>query len=200
MNIEDSARLLAQALVGEGFIYLHGTNEMDGIVAEALFGAEPMKQAKRLFENGKEVEVTSADRVLLISRFSTDEEVVAIAKLQADGHSIVGISAIQEGTESLEQYTDVHIDTKLLKGLIPDDEGNRYGFPSLMIALFAYHGIKFTIDEMLMNIKKRPILGAFYYLLSLFVIEAFTKSWNNGCGRFGRETSSGWNCAATNQG
>lgn len=80
MNIEDSARLLAQALVGEGFIYLHGTNEMDGIVAEALFGAEPMKQAKRLFENGKEVEVTSADRVLLISRFSTDEEVVAIAK------------------------------------------------------------------------------------------------------------------------
>ncbi|MGK0537349.1 DUF2529 family protein, partial [Bacillus sp. 'calajunan'] len=46
-------------------------------------------------------------------------------------------------------YTDVHIDTKLLKGLIPDDEGNRYGFPSLMIALFAYHGIKYTIDEML---------------------------------------------------
>nr|MBU6863889.1 DUF2529 family protein [Streptococcus oralis] len=80
--------------------------EMEGVVAEALFGAEPMKQAKRLFENGKEVEVTSADRVLLISRFSTDEEVVAMAKkLQADGHSIVGISAIQEGTESLEQYT-----------------------------------------------------------------------------------------------
>lgn len=80
MNIEDSARLLAQALVGDGYIYLHGTNEMEGVVAEALFGAEPMKQAKRLFENGKEVEVTSADRVLLISRFSTDEEVVAIAK------------------------------------------------------------------------------------------------------------------------
>ncbi|PEC03882.1 hypothetical protein CN360_16630 [Bacillus cereus] len=152
MNIEDSARLLAQALVGDGFIYLHGTNEMEGVVAEALFGAEPMKQAKRLFENGKEVEVevTSADRVLLISRFSTDEAVVEIAKkLQEEGHSIVGISALQEGTESLERYTDVHIDTKLLKGLIPDDEGNRYGFPSLIVALFAYHGIKFTIDEML---------------------------------------------------
>ena len=34
MNIEDSARLLAQALVGDGFIYLHGTNEMEGVVAE----------------------------------------------------------------------------------------------------------------------------------------------------------------------
>ena len=85
MNIEDSARLLAQALVGDGFIYLHGTNEMEGVVAEALFGAEPMKQAKRLFENGKEAEVTSADRVLLISRFSTDEAVVEIAKTTRRG-------------------------------------------------------------------------------------------------------------------
>ncbi|PEX88641.1 DUF2529 domain-containing protein [Bacillus cereus] len=150
VNLEDSARLLAQALVGDGFIYLHGTNEMDGIVSEALFGAEPMKQAKRLIESGEQAAVTFADRVLLISRFSTDEEIIKIAKkLQEEGQSIVGISAIQEGAESLEQYTDVHIDTKLLKGLIPDDEGNRYGFPSLMVALFAYHGIKFTIDEML---------------------------------------------------
>ncbi|MGQ0519212.1 DUF2529 family protein, partial [Bacillus sp. D-CC] len=39
--------------------------------------------------------------------------------------------------ESLERYTDVHIDTKLLKGLIPDDEGNRYGFPSLIV-LYQY--------------------------------------------------------------
>ena len=85
MNIEDSARLLAQALVGDGFIYLHGTNEMEGVVAEALFGAEPMKQAKRLFENGKEAEVTSADRVLLISRFSTDEAIVEIAKTTRRG-------------------------------------------------------------------------------------------------------------------
>ncbi len=120
------------------------------MVAEARFGDEQRKQAKRFFENGKGVEVISEDRVLLISLFSTDEEVVAIAKkLQADGQSIVGISAIHEGTESLEEYTDEHIDTKLLKGLIPDDEGNRYEFPSLMIALFAYHGLKFKIDEML---------------------------------------------------
>ena len=149
MNIEDSARLLAQALVGDGFIYLHGTNEMEGVVAEALFGAEPMKQAKRLFENGKEAEVTSADRVLLISRFSTDEAVVEIAKTTRRGTLYCRHFCSSRRYESLERYTDVHIDTKLLKGLIPDDEGNRYGFPSLIVALFAYHGIKFTIDEML---------------------------------------------------
>ncbi|KEK25514.1 DUF2529 domain-containing protein [Bacillus gaemokensis] len=150
MNIEDSARLLAQALIGDGIVYLHGTNEMEGVVSEALHGAEPMKHAKRLIENGKQAEVTSADRVLLISRFSTDEEITSIAKkLQEEGQSIVGISAVQEGAESLEQYTDVHIDIRLLKGLIPDDEGHRYGFPSLILSLFAYHGLKFTIDEMI---------------------------------------------------
>ncbi|PDY47419.1 DUF2529 domain-containing protein [Bacillus pseudomycoides] len=150
MNIEDSARLLAQALVGDGSVYLHGTNEMDGVVSEAVHGAEPLKHAKRLIENGTKAAVTSADRVLLISRFSTDENIISLAKqLQEEGHSIVGISAIQNGEVSLEQFTDVHIDTKLLKGLIPDDEGNRYGFPSLILSLFAYHGLKFTIDEMI---------------------------------------------------
>ncbi|KFN03804.1 DUF2529 family protein [Bacillus clarus] len=150
MNIEDSARLLAQALIGDGTIYLYGANEMEGVVSEALYGMEPLKQAKTLIENGQQAPVTPADRVLLIGRFSTDEEIVGIAKeLQEAGQSIVGISAIQEGAESLEQYVDVHIDTKLLKGLIPDDEGNRYGFPSLILSLFAYHGLKFTIDEML---------------------------------------------------
>ncbi len=150
MNIEDSARLLAQALVGDGIVYLHGTNEMEGVVSEALHGAEPLKQAKRLLENGNQAEVTSADRVLLISRFSTDKNIISLAKqLQEEGHPIVGISAIQNGESSLEQFTDVHIDTKLLKGLIPDDEGNRYGFPSLILSLFAYHGLKFTIDEMI---------------------------------------------------
>lgn len=42
---------------------------MEGVVAEALFGAEPMKQAKRLFENGKEAEVTSAIVYFLLAVF-----------------------------------------------------------------------------------------------------------------------------------
>jgi len=44
---------------------------------------------------------------------------------------------------------DVHINLQLLKGLLPDDFGNRYGYPSSMAALYVYYGIKFTIDEIL---------------------------------------------------
>ncbi|PEZ04260.1 hypothetical protein CN326_16335 [Bacillus sp. AFS018417] len=150
MNIEDGARLLAQALVGDGHIYLHGTKEMEGVICEALYGSEPMQSAKRLFEDGKQASVTVADRILLISRFSTDEDIISLAKqLQENGHFIVGISAKQEGELSLEQFTDAHIDTKLVKALIPDDDGSRYGFPSLITALFAYHGLKFTIDDIM---------------------------------------------------
>ncbi|ENQ3079616.1 DUF2529 domain-containing protein [Bacillus multifaciens] len=150
MNIEDSARLLAQALVSDGHIYLHGTKEMEGVICEALYGLEPMQNAKRLVEDGKQADITTSDRVLLISRFSTDEEIISLAKqLQENGHFVVGISAKQEGELSLEQFTDAHIDTKLAKPLIPDDDGSRYGFPSLMTALFAYHGLKFTIDDIM---------------------------------------------------
>ncbi|MFC5775754.1 DUF2529 domain-containing protein [Ectobacillus antri] len=146
MNIEDGARILAQALVGDGRIHIYGSREMQAVVAEALYGAEPLQGAQELCMD----EITYADRVMIVSRFSTDEEAISLAKrLQEEGHAIVGISAVQEGTESLEQYVDAHIDTKLLKALIPDDEGVRYGFPSSIIALFAYYGLAFTVKEIL---------------------------------------------------
>lgn len=155
MNIEDSARLLAQALIGNGSIYMYGTKEMEGVALEALYGEEPLKGTKPLLKEGGELAaITSVDRVLLISRFSTDAEVVELAKrLQTEGHFIVGISAIKEGIHSLEQFTDVHIDTKLTKGLVPDEDGGRFGFPSLIVALLAYYGLKFTIDEIMAEYK-----------------------------------------------
>ena len=45
-NMEDAARLLAQAAVGDGTIYIHGFGEMDGVTKEALNGIEPFIKAK----------------------------------------------------------------------------------------------------------------------------------------------------------
>jgi hypothetical protein len=44
---------------------------------------------------------------------------------------------------------DVHIDLRIQRGLIPDETGNRYGYPTLIAALFAYYGIKFTLEEII---------------------------------------------------
>ncbi|MBD8071363.1 DUF2529 domain-containing protein [Bacillus sp. PS06] len=148
-HVEDGARLLAQAALGDGHIYLHGFGEMEAIVIEALSGPEPLPASARLFVDGEMVELTNRDRVIILTRFSTDEEAIRLAEELADkGIETVGISAfVKDQERSLHQFVDVHIDSKLLKPLIPDDEGNRYGFPSMMTTLFAYYSLTFTMKE-----------------------------------------------------
>ncbi|MDP4084230.1 MAG: DUF2529 domain-containing protein [Bacillota bacterium] len=150
-SLEDGARLLAQAPIGDGIIYIFGTKEMKAVEVEALEGAEPLKGAKALNKAQFE-ELTEADRVLLISRHSTDDEAKELASnLWDKGIPFVSISTIEdEDAESpLTDSADVHIDLRLTKGLLPDEFGNRFGFPHSMAALFVYYGLKFEIDEML---------------------------------------------------
>ncbi|WP_404330479.1 DUF2529 domain-containing protein [Mesobacillus maritimus] len=150
-SIEDGARLLAQAAAGEGVIYLYGAGEMGAVPLEAVHGVEPLKGAA-LLQASQISEVTSADRVLIVTRHSNDSEAVKLAQdLQNRGLSFVAISsAINSGDEpGLDTLADVHIDLKITKGMLPDEFGNRFGQPTSMAALFVYYGLKFTIDEIM---------------------------------------------------
>ena len=146
-SLEDSARLLAQAAAGEGKIYLYGSGEMQAVLFEALEGAEPLAHAARF----DMAEVTPADRVLLFARHSTDPDAVAIAKELAEKYlPFTAVSTVIPGDEpGLDTLADVHIDLKLTKGLLPDENGERFAIPNTMAALFVYYGIKFTIDEII---------------------------------------------------
>jgi hypothetical protein len=139
-SFEDGARLLAQ---GQN-IYLVGFREMKAVEFEALEGAEPLKGALTNVEAA-----TSADRVLLFTRNSDDQEAVELAgTLKEKDIPFVAVStSVPNG--KLVELADVHIDLQLTKGLLPDDFGNRYGYPSSMAALYVYYGLKFTIDEIL---------------------------------------------------
>ncbi|GLB59090.1 DUF2529 domain-containing protein [Cytobacillus sp. NCCP-133] len=148
-SIEDSARLLAQAAAGEGKIYIFGTKEMSGIGYEATQSQEPLRDAAVL-KNGDEV--TETDRVIIFSRNSNDEDAIELADILTDkGIPFVAVSTgiMNENGESLADLADVHIDLTLTKGLLPDEEGNRFGYPASMAALFVYYGIKFTIEEIM---------------------------------------------------
>ncbi|MGA5689449.1 DUF2529 domain-containing protein [Cytobacillus pseudoceanisediminis] len=147
-SIEDSARLLAQAAAGDGKIYIYGTKEMAAIGYEAVQSQEPLRDASIL---GSDEEVSETDRVIIFSRHSDDEDAAALAKsLSEKGIPFVAVSTVKTGSsENLADLADVHIDLKLAKGLLPDEEGNRFGFPASMAALFVYYGIKFTIEEIL---------------------------------------------------
>lgn len=148
-SLEDGARLLAQAAAGDGTIYIFGTHEMRAVEIEATEGAEPLRSVKILSKAHLD-DLTDADRVLLFSRFSTDEAAAEVAAfLSEKGIPFVAVSSEldKDRLGPLSILADVHIDLALTKGLLPDEQGNRFGFPSSMAALFVYYGLKFTYEE-----------------------------------------------------
>jgi D-arabinose 5-phosphate isomerase GutQ len=148
-SFEDGARLLAQAAVGDGHIYLYGKQEMAAILAEAFHSSEPLKTAKPL--EGHEHAVTEADRVVIFSRYSDDEEALKVAKwLQERRIPFVTVATkTNDEKECMAALSDVHINLHVTRALLPDEDGNRYGYPASMAALFVYYGLTLTLKEIL---------------------------------------------------
>jgi hypothetical protein len=128
---------------------------MAAVEAEACCGAEPLSFLQKWVGVH---EVTEADRVVMFSRFSNDGDAVALAQsLVAQGIPFVAVStdvtaaglADQTDLVDLTKLADVFIDLKLSKGLLPDETGNRVGYPAAMAGLFVFHGLKFTLEEIL---------------------------------------------------
>jgi hypothetical protein len=146
---EDAARLIAQAAVSEGTIYVYGINEMAAVVQESTLGAEPLRAAKKMPVDLNEVQ--ESDRAIIVSRHSDDELALVVGKkLQELGVLFVAISTkVESESEDLFDLADAGINLHLTKGLLPDETGNRFGLPTGMAALFAYYGLKFTFDEIM---------------------------------------------------
>lgn len=148
--LEDGARLLAQAIVGDGHIYIYAEHELGSVTLEATQSTEPLLKAVALSTIEEVDTLTDADRVLVFARTSTDASALTVAKRLHERHlPFVSVATTVEGEDSLAEYSHVHINLQLPKGLLPDEEGNRFGYPASIAALFVYYGLKFTIDEML---------------------------------------------------
>lgn len=148
-NLEDGARILAQAIIGDGNVYIHGFDELKAVELTALQGPERFPKALPLYYDGVQADVTSLDRVLLISRASSDSSAIELATaLREKGISVVAISSVGD-EDRLTSVVDVHINSYVTKGLIPDETGSRYGVPTTIGALYAYYGLFFTVKEFL---------------------------------------------------
>jgi uncharacterized phosphosugar-binding protein len=147
-SIEESARLLAQALVGEGKIYVKGFGEMEAVTSEIEKGLEPLIGAQR-FENLEAL--TEADRVLIITRFCDDHDPLELARqLNRAGIPFVGVSGIRKNSDdTFQSLADVHIQTHAIRGLLPTETGERTALPSSLAGIYIYQALKFTVQEII---------------------------------------------------
>ncbi len=155
-SIEDAARLLAQSTIGEGHIYICGLQEMAGVAYEATQGIEALPYFKVLSTSDNLSKLSSADRVLLITRYHNDEEAIQLAKqLSNQNIPFVALSTVMDPNQpGLQDLADIHINLHLKRGLVPTETGERIGYPSLLIALYTFHNITLTLRELLEELQE----------------------------------------------
>lgn len=139
-DIEDTARLLAQAVIGEGRIYLAAFGELEAVCSAALDGTESLTGAVR-YEAG--TTLTSADRVWILAK--KDEADTLAQHLAESNVPFAMLTAQSHDNDCASVFLSMGID----KGLLPGDEGQRIVIPHALGALYVYHAVKMTIDEML---------------------------------------------------
>lgn len=147
--IEDTARLLAQAGIGQGNVYFACFGELKGVEINALEGAAPFIKAVPW---SPEAQLTEADRVIIFTRSCQNAEAVALAQKLYD--LFIPFAAIAsepaDSDNELSELAYTYISMKIRGGILPHPSklGERVVFPHLMAALFIYEAIKMEYDEM----------------------------------------------------
>lgn len=145
--IEETARLLAQATIGEGKVIFAGFDELDTICTVAQNNVEPFRGAIR---HEKGMDIGTADRVWILTKSATDSRALELARTLSD--QFIPFAAVAtENIEDNELYdlASTYISTGLKRGLLPGDHGERIVQPHALANLFIYEAVKMAYDEML---------------------------------------------------
>ncbi|ATP38949.1 hypothetical protein CSE16_02335 [Solibacillus sp. R5-41] len=148
--IEETARLLAQAAIGQGTVYFACFGEMEGVALNALHGADPFAH---FAPYSKDVKLLSADRVIIFTRSGNDADAVLLAQQLNEAFIPFAAVASEVASESneLSELAYTYICLKLRGGILPHPTnlGERIVMPHLIAALFVYEAIKMEFDEMI---------------------------------------------------
>ncbi|WP_033541118.1 DUF2529 family protein [Planococcus sp. CAU13] len=139
-TIEEMARLLAQAAVGEGTIFIAAFGEMKAVAAAALEGTEPLPAAREWQPDSL---VTSTDRIFILAKKDEGDELAG--RLSDAAIPFAMLCAETKDSDLPDVFLSLGID----KGILPAETGGRTVVPHAMAALFVYHSIKLMVDEML---------------------------------------------------
>lgn len=137
--IEDIARLLAQAAIGEGTIFLAVFGEMKAVTAAALSG-----DALSCIEewHPKSV-VTSNDRVFILAK--KDEGDGLAGRLSDASLPFAMLCAESKEFDLPEVFLALNLD----KGILPAETSSQPQMFYAMAALYVYHNINLMMIDML---------------------------------------------------
>jgi hypothetical protein len=149
-SIEETARLLAQAAIGQGIVYFACYGEMEGIALNAALSADPFVRFARYTD---EVELTDADRVIIFTRSCEDQQALQLAKklYEAFIPFAAVASEVASDTNELSELAYTYISLKIRGGILPHPTklGERIVMPHLIGGLYVYEAIKMEFDEMI---------------------------------------------------
>ena len=145
--IEETARLLAQATIGEGKVIFAGFDELDIVSTVALNGVEHFAGAIR-YEEG--LEFGKEDRVWIMTRSADDARALQLARKLSSKFIPFAVTATEKSEDNaLFDLASTYISTGLTKGLLPGEDGHRIVHPHAIANLFIYEAVKIAYDEML---------------------------------------------------
>ncbi|WP_438314946.1 DUF2529 family protein [Sporosarcina sp. FA9] len=147
-SIEETARLLAQATIGEGRVILASFDEMEAVYLSAKFGVEPFEN---IHPYVNEMSIGKADRVWIFSRNETDLRVLELARRLASEFIPFATVASRKPdvNNELADLSTTYVYTGLVQGLLPGEDNTRIVQPHSLAALFIYEAVKLSYDEML---------------------------------------------------
>ena len=148
--IEETARLLAQASVGQGKVYFACFDELQAVELNAFQGSEPFTNLAKWTPS---TVITDVDRVCIFTKSCENEEVLALAKQLSEEFipfAVIASEKVDE-TNTLCELAYTYISMKIRGGILPHPTklGERAVVPHLLAALFIYEAIKLNYDEII---------------------------------------------------
>jgi len=140
----DVVRLLAQALVGEGTVYVDAYGECEGLYPMLSEGPDQMKRVTKIKDRKT---LHAVDRVLIFTPDTERSDLLASLARYDAWHTPYAIVTLSDVTETLERSI-APLALKFNKGLLPAEDGSRHRLPSLALCAFLLTHILTQLQEM----------------------------------------------------
>ena len=147
-EIEMAGRLLAQAAFSEGNIYVRGFGDLE-LLESWIAESETALPRAKVFEGI--APITTADRVLVLSKFIDEPLVTFLQELEEVGIEYVLICNSRNPVSEVEfDVTSVHhfIDLKSPREVVPTPDLDRIINPYVMSFMYIYYQIYALVMEM----------------------------------------------------